>query len=278
MRWYADNSELNGIKGAEIPDILIFGGVAVPPDDEKPLRAAIESVKSKFGLARAPIKWNFKDLKAVYKNQGEKDLYEKLLASSQEWRSEIFSTVSNHNFCIIVACVEAHSIKRNVITNVKDDITRFVFNNGLMRFAIHVEETRPLRAEVILDWPDKGQSKPFDVEYDSAYKKGVTCDGIRYHSGQLEQLGFLDSSVYTNMKYSTLLQFADLVVGATREFVECALGKKKHGFGVDMLRLVRGCFRGYPQHIVGRGISVASNNPGFKVGITNAVQKLLIKA
>lgn len=78
------------------------------------------------------------------------------------------------------------------------------------------------------------------------------------------------------MNHSTLLQFADLVVGATREFVECALGKKEHGFGVDMLRLVCHCFRGYPDHIVGRGISVASNSPIFRSDIEKAVRTMLL--
>ncbi|MFH1881426.1 MAG: hypothetical protein ABIL62_01785, partial [Planctomycetota bacterium] len=111
--------------------------------------------------------------------------FEKLLTRSQEWRSEIFSVAAQHCFCVIVACVETNSLKRSVISSVKEGITRFVYNNGLMRFALHVRETRSTRAEVVLDWPDKGQPRPFDVEYASAYKEGVTCDNIKYHSGPL---------------------------------------------------------------------------------------------
>jgi len=33
MRWYGDNSELNGIWKAEIPDVLLFGGIAIEDSD-----------------------------------------------------------------------------------------------------------------------------------------------------------------------------------------------------------------------------------------------------
>ena len=45
MKWYADNSELNGIKYAEIPDILLFGGVIVGADAEAYLQSEIEKIK-----------------------------------------------------------------------------------------------------------------------------------------------------------------------------------------------------------------------------------------
>jgi hypothetical protein len=277
MRWYADNSELRGIKEAEIPDILLFGGIVVSPDSEKPLRSALESAKASFCSPRCPVKWNFKDLRKVYERQKQQNLYSHLLEKSQEWRQAMFEAANGHAFTIIVACVESHSEKRSVIKNVKDELVGYVFSNGLMRFALHVEETKPSRAEVILDWPDKGEPRPFDMEYAAAYNKGTTRAGIKYHSGTLEPQMFLDSVCYTNMNHSTLLQFADLVVGATREFVECALGKKEHGFGVDMLTTVRKHLRGYPGCITGRGISVASANRTFKESIRLAIRDILEK-
>ncbi|WXG52740.1 MAG: hypothetical protein RNU03_18665 [Candidatus Sedimenticola sp. (ex Thyasira tokunagai)] len=165
MRWYADNSELNGLRGTTIPDILLFGGVAVPPDQEAGLRDAIESVKAKYAHKRAPVKWNFKDLKALYKKQGMDSLYDDLLKSSKEWRMEIAHATSSFGFKIIVAVVESHSIVRKTIKGYKPDLTRYSFSNGLMRYALHVEESKPDRAQVILDWPDKGDSKPFPITH-----------------------------------------------------------------------------------------------------------------
>lgn len=98
MRWYADNSELYGVRGASIPDILLFGGIAIEVDQVRLLREAIESVKEKYGHPRAPVKWNFKALKALYKKQKLEELYEKLLKSSKEWRIEIAEIANDFNF------------------------------------------------------------------------------------------------------------------------------------------------------------------------------------
>jgi hypothetical protein len=105
LRWYADNSELNGIREAEIPDILLFGGIAVAPHAEAPLRQAIELVKGKYGHPRAPVKWNFKDLKALYEKQNQTALYEELKDTSKQWREQIFQAANEFDFTIVVACV-----------------------------------------------------------------------------------------------------------------------------------------------------------------------------
>ena len=276
MRWYADNSELNGIRGAAIPDILLFGGVAIAPESEAELRKRIEAVKAKFGNPRAPIKWNFKDLKALYQKQDKGALYQKMLESSKDWRLELAHAVADIDFTIILACIESHSVDKCVIKNVKDDLTRFVFSNGLMRVALHAKEAKPDRTQVVLDWPDRGDSKPFDSEYASAYNAGRTKGGnVPYHSGPLSVLGFMDSPVYKNMHHSTLLQFADIVLGATRDLIECATGKKETGFGVDFAKLVADKYRGHPDRIFGRGISIASGNSGFQRSIKAYVDKEL---
>ena len=67
MKWYADNSELTGIEGAEIPDILLFGGLIVPAESESQLQAQIEEIKRRYGgHSYAPVTWNLKDVKKLY--------------------------------------------------------------------------------------------------------------------------------------------------------------------------------------------------------------------
>ena len=265
MRWYADNSELNGIRGASIPDILLFGGVTIQQSESKLIKETIEAVKSNYGYKRAPIKWNFKDLKKLYISQGRVDLYNNLLSSSKEWRMDIMKCVAQLDFTIIISIVESHSIAVKTLRGYKPDLTRYVFSNGLMRFALHVQEESPDRAQVILDWPDRGDSKPFDSEYVTAYNEGKTRErNVSYHSGPLEKLNFYDCPAYVNMHHSTLLQFSDLVLGATREVIECALGKKESGFGVDCCKVMAKKYRGYPDKIDGRGISVASRRSEFR--------------
>jgi hypothetical protein len=231
--------------GMRIPDILLFGGVVVAPEHEKALRDEVERVKGKYGGSRLPIKWNFKDLKSLYQASKREEKYDRLLKESKAWRKEIFEALADLQFTIIIACIESHSTKRDVIKIRKNELASFVYSNGLMRFGLLVREKRPQRAEVILDWPDQGDPSPFDREYASAYSRGKTIDyGIPYKCGNLCSLNFLDSSVYARMRHSCLLQFSDLILGATREFIECALGKKEQGFGLDLIKIVRSRFRG----------------------------------
>jgi len=276
MRWYADNSELNGVRGASIPDILLFGGIAVEVDQVRPMREAIESVKAKYGHPRAPVKWNFKDLKALYKKQKLERLYEKLLKSSKEWRIEIAEIASDFDFRVILSVVEGHSIAKKTLTGVKPNLSRYAFSNGLMRFALHAQDEKADSAQVILDWPDRGDSKPFDLEYRTAYNEGKTGErDVSYHSGPLAPLGFDDCAAYVNMHHSTLLQFADLVLGANRELIECAIGKKSSGLGVDFCKIIKSRYRGYPANIVGRGISLASGRAAFRHDVREYVNREL---
>jgi len=275
MRWYADNSELNGIRGADIQDILLFGGVAVSEDVEAPLRRALEGVKEHFGDYRAPVKWNFKALEKTYREFNQQDSYNRLFETSKEWRRALFECASGFDFCVIVSCVESYSVVRKDIKAAKPMLSRFMFSNGLMRFALHVRDSKPANAGVVLDWPDGGDSEPFDVEYASAYRRGKSKDGVSYISGPLHALQFSDGVSYVRSNHSTLMQFADLVVGATRELIECALGKKQDAFGIDMLNAIKGQLRGAPNNIFGRGINVPSGNAKLRTAVRDAIRKHL---
>jgi hypothetical protein len=278
VKWFADNSELNGIKDAEIPDILMFGGIAVPAGLEHELRSKIEGIKQQYGHPRAPIKWNMRDLKGLYKKQGQEEMQKRLQETSREWRLEIFNALAESDVTLIVSCIEAYSGDRQKIKETKEQLTGHSFSNALMRFGLHVQSSRPDHAQVILDWPDRSESKPFDAEYSSAFNRGVTAAGnVEYRCGRLSELRFLDSATYANMYHSTLLQAADLVVGATREVIECCLGKKESGQGVDCARIVRDKYRGAP-NTLGYGISVSSGNVGFRNAVKESLPGLLYQA
>lgn len=279
VKWYADNSELNGIKDADIPDILLFGGVIIEADAEAGLQSAVEKIKKRLGHPRAPVKWNMKDLRDLYKKQEQVALYEKLLASSREWRAELFNALAAADCTLLVACIEGYSQKRDILKRRKEDLTRYIFTNGLMRFGLHVRDAQPSQAQVVLDWPDKGISKPFDSEYAYAYRRGKTSDGnVTYQCGRLSELGFSDSVMFTNMRHCQMLQIADLVVGASREFLECCLGKKQGGQGLDCLKTVRDKFRGAPGNVVGRGLVVPSGNTEFLSRVRRGVKEALYGA
>lgn len=273
MKWFADNSELMGIREAECPDILLFGGIAISFDQELKMIRTLENIKKdRFGTGRAPVKWNFKDLKPFYSKNNLKELYEKMLPESKAWREELFDSTKDVDYAIIISCVESHSIKKKTIRNVKDNLIRYSFSNGLMRYALHVKENKPSSAQIVLDWPDGGDPAPFDSEYAAAYNAGKTADkAVSYHSGTLASLDFIDSPLYARMPHSILLQFSDLVVGAVREMLECALEKKPSSFGLDICKMIKKRFRGYPNNIFGRGINVPSGNAKFSSKVSQFI-------
>ena len=275
MKWFADNSELNGIRETTIPDILIFGGIAVPAEEEKELQVAIETIKEKYGHSRLPVKWNMRDLSKLYEKHEKTEMYNGLLSSSREWRHEMFSALAKFDFKIILSCIESYSEDRKIINKSKAGLIRYIFGNGLMRFGLHVQESQVAFPQIILDWPDAGNRTPFDTEYSYAYDRGETPDNVTYHCGPLKDLGFSDSVYYTNMNHSTLLQAADLVVGATREVIECCLGKREGGQGLECIKLVKNNYRGAPDNVVGRGLTVPTGNQEFRNCIVNGLNKLI---
>jgi len=256
MKWYADDSDIKTIKDLKIPNMILLGGIAVSHENERLLRETVENAKSTFCNKRLPIKWNFKDLKLKFSEQGNLHHYEQMMTQMFDIRRAIFDAVSEVEFTIIVSAVLGYSSNKKVLMDLKSDLSRHVFANGLMRFSQHVKECNPDRAEVVLDWPDGNISKPFDIEYAHAYSHGKSKDGIYYMSGSLESLKFNDSISYTRMPYSTLMQLSDIVIGVTREFIQHALDEEKSGHGIKLLSTIAPKFRGYPNNVIGRGISV----------------------
>lgn len=276
IRWYADNSYIHGIWGAEIEDILMFGGIALEQDAEQAISAIMENVKKPYKQeADFPVKWNIKDLKEYYEKKGLAELYQALLAESKEWRSQVFGEAADIEFTIIIALIKAYSQQRETIIETKKRLTRYVFSDALMRVGHHVKEVNASAVELVLDWPEANQPRHiFDEEYQSALIYGVTCEKQQYHCGVLKELGFSDSIYFTSMKGCSVLQFCDLVVGATREFIDLALEKDKETFGFDLLRGLNMKFRGAPKNVVGRGLSIAPTTGELIEKVSEYIPKL----
>ena len=205
LRWYADNSEIVGRRGALIQDIFLYGGVVVPGEVDAKLRHQIEDVKAKYGHRRAPVKWNFKDLKSLYEKEGLTELYGRLLGSAQEWRAELLRLTVTSNLKIFLACVESYSLERKIIKLRKQSLAQYAFANALQRVALHTQQSGATGCELVLDWPDKDNPHPFCREYVSAFNDAKTTDGHSYHSGALSGLGFADTPTFALMANSALL-------------------------------------------------------------------------
>ena len=261
IRWYADNSYIHGIWGAEIEDILIFGGIAMERDAEQAISAVMENMKKPYKQeADFPVKWNIRDLKEYYEKKGLAELYKVLLAESKEWRSQVFEAAAEIEFTIIIAIIKAYSQKRETIIETKERLTRYVFSDALMRVGHHAKEINADAVELFLDWPEANQPRNiFDEEYQSALIYGVTCEKQEYHCGVLKELGFSDSV---------------LIVGTTKELVNLALEKVKDTFGFECIRKLNMKFRGAPGDVVGRGLIIAPTSGEFIDKVKQFMPKL----
>lgn len=276
LRWYADNSELRGIWGAEIPDILIYGGICVSDENRFQLESIVTNTKAQYNQqCNFPLKWNIRDLRDYYCRQGRENLYNRLLQSSEQWRRQIFRGIATIAFSIIASLIIGYGTDRRVLIRTRNGLTRYVFSNALMRVGLHVSELRPERTELILDWPPEGKRFLFDEEYKSGYIDGITHDRqVTYDCGPLKELNFSDSPFFANMKDCVLLQLSDLIIGAMKEMVNISLCRTRGSFGLNRIREVRNQLRGAPNNIIGRGISISPTQGDLYERVRRTVENL----
>lgn len=261
MIWYGDNSELKSTCEAPIPDILLFGGIAISREQSLALTELIRSMKVAYReQGDFPIKWNMRDLRSWFQVNGLADVYRHLLDESKEWRYRLLRASLKLDYRIIVSCVNFHSRKVEKIKENRDNVIRYTFCNALMRVGLFAQETGAQTFEVILDWPEANNHLPYTSEYRSAFFTGA-CDAtpeIKYYCGPLKNLHFSQAPLFTRMEECPPLQFSDLILGTTRDFVEYCMGKKQlDHFGVELTKLLIPKYRGFPSRITGRGISIA---------------------
>jgi len=263
LRWYADNSELNGIWNAQIPDILMLGGIAVPSTAELALKNALEEVKLGFSdTPNYPLKWNLKNLKPWFEASDQTNLYKQLLSDSKSWRTEIFQRISCLDCTILVCMRGIFGTSRQEISRLKNSVVQMTFADALARFGLLVQASSSETAEVILDWPESANHAPYTETYSSAL-----LDEQGFYCGPLKSLGFSDAPLFTRMEDSSLMQLSDLVVGASREFVEYGLGKRENRpIGFDVLRMAAEKIRGWPDQILERGICVPKGPLRDRIG------------
>lgn len=72
-----------------------------------------------------------------------------------------------------------------------------------------------------------------------------------------------------------MLQLADLVVGAVREYIEYSLGRRDDGLGVDLTRKMKHLFYGAPNNICGWGLVMAGSSE-FRHKIRSTVEAELL--
>lgn len=258
MRWYADNSELQVIWDASIPDILLYGGICIDDEAREHLCNIINAVKSRYDEnTDFPLKWNFRDLHDYYRSQGKEQLYNRLLQSSKQWRMQIFREIASIEFIIIMSIIHGYGRAREAQRRTRERLTRHVFSNALMRLGNHISEIGSPYTELVLDWPPEGNRSLFDNEYRYAYTHGRDSEQYEYYCGALKNIGFADSPLYSSMNECALLQLSDLIVGSVRDLVDFSLRRTRGFYGLNRVREIKDSFRGAPSRVIGKGISIA---------------------
>jgi len=258
MKWVVDNSEAFSRWDTDIPDVLLIGGVLGECKQLACLESRLIQIKREYSSDPSfPVKWNFKDLKKHFRSIDREDLFKELLNNSDGWRTQMAEAIVECEAMLIVSCILCLGLKRDALKSTRTELTGAVFSNGLQRVGLHARDHSASSVEVVLDWPDKGQPAPFNNEYASAFYQGTSTSGEKYLSGRLSELGFSDSVSFRTMTSSGLLQYADLVVGASRELLDVVEDRKTPGTGIEVLRIVAPRFRGYPDNIIGRGFVVS---------------------
>jgi hypothetical protein len=261
LRWYADNSEMSTEKGK--PNVLVFGGVIVNNKSKKQIESLLREIKGKYTCPTLPIKWNFKDLEDVYAEWKRKEDYELLKQESYIWRTQIFKQSLDIDYKVVLACTERYPSKIP-LPQIKEKLTGITFSQSLMRIGLFAKEL-PNRDnfEIILDWPDSSNPKPFNHEYFSAYKLGKSSKGVAYLSGPLKKLGFNDSLYFAKSIHSDVLQFADLVIGAAKDFILKIIHGTDNSLGYDLTTEILSKYRGYPERIIDYGMNFAPKNRNY---------------
>lgn len=262
LKWYADNTEMSTEKGK--PNVLLFGGVIVDEKSEKQIENLLREVKSEYTYPTLPIKWNFKDLKDVYSEWNRQKDFELLKNQSHNWREAIFRKSMEIDYRVVLACTERYP-SSIPINKIKEQLTEITFAQVLMRIGLFARDL-PFKDnfEIILDWPDSSNPKPFNREYFSAYNLGKSSSGVSYHSGALINLGFNDSLYFAKSSHSAVLQFADLVIGAAKDFILKILQGYSNSIGYDMTKIILPKYRGYPGKIAEYGLNFAPKNDHYQ--------------
>src|SRR5262249_18339134 len=149
-----DNSELNGIWGAEAPDVLVIGGYTIPSFQVWPLLKKVREIKEAHGLdSHCPIKWNMRDLNQALEVHGLIDQKSTLICRSNVVRTELLNALAAAGGRMFASIIRAYSNRKQILGETKEDLISFSFGNLLMRVGLFCKDAATGgRVDVLLDW------------------------------------------------------------------------------------------------------------------------------
>lgn len=271
-RFLADLSDLRSVSGAEVPDVLIVGGYAVPEEAVSALTDAVFSAKAALcGNGSIPVKWNLKDVSRALQSHGLQDKQSALLAAADPLRSSLLELLRVHGCTLFASILQGYSNRRQVLGKTRPDLIRYSFCNLLQRFGQFARAGASSGGRLYLDWPERNLPQPFTSEYLEAWR-----DGPGYQIPPLGVLGFEPALSFGVTDFDPLLQLADLVVGVSRSLVRHAQGEVgESDFGVQQFREAIPAFYQSPTGLLrGWGLVLSPKDSGLALEIVRAGARL----
>jgi hypothetical protein len=280
MELVCDNSELNGIWGAEASDILVIGGYAIRRDMTVGLLDRVKAFKIKHGLdGHCPVKWNMRDLDRPLAAHGLIDQQQILIDKSDVIRTDLLDALTTAGAVIFISAIHAYSNKKQVLGKTKEELVGYSFGNLLMRVGLFCKDgAGGRRVDALLDWPEANNRTPFTAEYHTGWRygrSGPEQGGVKYQCGPLAQIAFAPTVAFAAMEFEPRLQLADLVVGAARDFINYSMGKKeKRSFGVQRFKALLPHLYQVNGQNLGRGITISPTNGDLSATVLKGLKSL----
>lgn len=275
---YADDTYAKASQEDQPRRIHIFGGVVVRRDAEASIINEIKAVKSQYTHPNMPVKWNYKDpsIKKKYTEFDREADYMKMLSASREWRLDIFRRINQFDYTIVLSCIEAFSDNKEVIQQVKNELNTYCFENVLMRVGLDAKEIGGFW-QCVLDWPPDNDTKPFDRGYYQLFHFGKASSPKPAICGPLEGLGFSHSLHFTRSNHSPMMQLADLVLGATRDHIECMIQGRDSSVGSEAVDLFYDHYRNLNGEVPRFGVIASTSNASLGSHISEIFKRKVSK-
>ena len=264
--FFGDDTYLKFSEDDPVPRISILGGILISDTEELRLINSIKSIVGKYTHPDLPVKYNFKDssVKQAYEEFNKGEDFKKILSNSLQIRKEILEASVNIEYQIIVSCIKGFSQKRDVLIAKKADMTQYGLENLLFRLGNEAKGKKQ-RYQIVFDWPNSSDPKPFYRTYYYVYNRDKTISGGKNHCGPLKNFGFSSSILFTKASHNSCLQFVDIVIGAMRDTIEMCIDGRDECTGNQMVEIVKDKIRKSPSgKRVGYGIIIANGNEDIR--------------
>jgi hypothetical protein len=272
IKCYLDHTELKVAADAKSNDTFIMGGLLITREEEIKLCNLMKEIKGRYVHPDLPIKYNMKDLKGKYDEHNFSEKYKLMLNDSAKWRKELFERALEFDFKIVIGVIQNLYLQKDSLKETKSELLGHAFVDILMRIGKELQYKNYKHIQIISDWPESNDPKPFNFNYYYGFTRGTTPKGTGYYCGKLQDIGFHDTVLFASMNHSNMLQFADLIIGASRDFLTAHFDEREYSIGKELTEIILPKFRGFPNNLK-YGISISSHNTELKARILKLMAK-----